>query len=126
MSSLPIVLDNGTGYTKMGYAGNIEPSFVVPTCIAVNNGGADTTKVSTVHTPRGRALLPSPFLHSRSRALSTHLCYGTPLPLLPPLLSPTTVSRAVASTATQTHAALQPLYIVGRHQDGGSRFFHWR
>ena len=45
MSSLPIVLDNGTGYTKMGYAGNIEPSFVIPTAIAVNNGGSDSTKV---------------------------------------------------------------------------------
>ena len=29
-----VVIDNGTGYTKMGYAGNFEPSFIIPTCIA--------------------------------------------------------------------------------------------
>ena len=28
------VIDNGTGYTKMGYAGNCEPQFIVPTLIA--------------------------------------------------------------------------------------------
>lgn len=27
------VIDNGTGYTKMGYAGNTEPSFDIPTLI---------------------------------------------------------------------------------------------
>ena len=27
------VIDNGTGYTKMGYAGNLEPSFDIPTLI---------------------------------------------------------------------------------------------
>eukprot|EP00759_Apiculatamorpha_spiralis_P023134 PhF_6_TR27009/c0_g1_i1/m.39440/K18584/ACTR3, ARP3; actin-related protein 3 len=33
--SLPvIVLDNGTGFTKMGYAGNYEPSYVFPTAYA--------------------------------------------------------------------------------------------
>lgn len=30
----PLVIDNGTGYTKMGFAGNSEPSFVFPTVIA--------------------------------------------------------------------------------------------
>lgn len=34
MSGLPVVIDNGTGYTKMGYAGSAEPSFVIPTLIA--------------------------------------------------------------------------------------------
>ena len=29
-----VVIDNGTGYTKMGYGGNEFPSFVVPTAIA--------------------------------------------------------------------------------------------
>jgi actin-related protein 3 len=28
------VIDNGTGYTKMGYAGNLDPDFVFPTAIA--------------------------------------------------------------------------------------------
>ncbi|KAH3718213.1 actin-related protein 3 isoform X1 [Dreissena polymorpha] len=30
-----VVIDNGTGYTKMGYAGNTEPQFIIPSCIAV-------------------------------------------------------------------------------------------
>jgi len=34
-SKPPVVLDNGTGYTKMGYAGNVEPSYMVPTLISV-------------------------------------------------------------------------------------------
>ena len=29
-----VVIDNGTGYTKMGYAGNMEPSYLIPSCIA--------------------------------------------------------------------------------------------
>lgn len=31
----PMVIDNGTGYSKMGYAGNSEPSYIVPTLIAI-------------------------------------------------------------------------------------------
>lgn len=30
----PIVIDNGTGYTKMGYSGNVEPQYIVPTVLA--------------------------------------------------------------------------------------------
>ncbi|XP_014680660.1 PREDICTED: actin-related protein 3-like, partial [Priapulus caudatus] len=29
------VIDNGTGYTKLGYAGNTEPQFIIPSSIAV-------------------------------------------------------------------------------------------
>lgn len=29
-----VVLDIGSGYTKMGFAGNVEPQFVIPTCVA--------------------------------------------------------------------------------------------
>ena len=29
-----IVIDNGTSFTKMGYSGNIDPSFVIPTVIS--------------------------------------------------------------------------------------------
>ncbi|KAI8907458.1 actin family [Powellomyces hirtus] len=29
-----VVIDNGTGYTKMGYAGNNDPQFIIPTCLA--------------------------------------------------------------------------------------------
>lgn len=41
-----VVIDNGTGYTKMGYAGNMEPSYIIPTVIAdaVQKG---TTKVAS-------------------------------------------------------------------------------
>jgi len=44
MQRLPaIVIDNGTGYTKMGFAGNSEPSYIIPTAIA-SNEEKDTTK----------------------------------------------------------------------------------
>mmetsp|Transcript_68304 Transcript_68304/g.172160 ORF Transcript_68304/g.172160 Transcript_68304/m.172160 type:complete len:426 (+) Transcript_68304:98-1375(+) len=33
-----VVVDVGSGYTKMGYAGNIEPQLVVPTCVANRAG----------------------------------------------------------------------------------------
>jgi len=41
-SKPPVVIDNGTGYTKMGYAGNYEPNFIVPSLIlsAVDKTGA--------------------------------------------------------------------------------------
>ncbi|CAI4223144.1 unnamed protein product [Auanema sp. JU1783] len=31
------VIDNGTGYTKLGYAGNNEPQFIIPSAIAVRD-----------------------------------------------------------------------------------------
>jgi actin-related protein 3 len=34
MSKPPVVIDNGTGYTKMGYAGNYMPNFIVPSLIS--------------------------------------------------------------------------------------------
>lgn len=38
-SGLPaVVIDNGTGYTKMGFAGNTEPQFIIPTIIATQEG----------------------------------------------------------------------------------------
>jgi actin-related protein 3 len=36
MSRPTVVIDNGTGYTKMGYAGNDQPNFIVPSLIATN------------------------------------------------------------------------------------------
>ncbi|ODQ67452.1 Actin/actin-like protein [Nadsonia fulvescens var. elongata DSM 6958] len=32
-----VVMDNGTGYTKLGFAGNDAPSFIFPTAIATRN-----------------------------------------------------------------------------------------
>ena len=37
MSVPAVVIDNGTGYTKMGYAGNCEPSFIIPSLIGVKD-----------------------------------------------------------------------------------------
>ena len=34
MEKAALVIDNGTGYTKMGFAGNFEPSYIVPSVIA--------------------------------------------------------------------------------------------
>jgi len=36
MSTPAVVIDNGTGYTKMGYAGNWEPSHIIPTAVATS------------------------------------------------------------------------------------------
>jgi len=41
----PCVIDNGTGYTKMGYAGNFEPNYIVPSMIAVTEGPRAGSKV---------------------------------------------------------------------------------
>lgn len=35
-----VVIDVGTGYTKMGYAGNVEPQYITPTVIATQEGKA--------------------------------------------------------------------------------------
>ncbi|KAG0557054.1 hypothetical protein KC19_11G099500 [Ceratodon purpureus] len=44
-----VVIDNGTGYTKMGFAGNVEPCFIIPTVVAVNESflGQSAPKVGT-------------------------------------------------------------------------------
>jgi len=34
------VIDNGTGYTKMGYAGNMVPSYIIPSAVAWRVKGA--------------------------------------------------------------------------------------
>jgi actin-related protein 3 len=39
-----VVIDNGTGYTKMGFAGNSEPQYIIPTAVAIpskDNGKGD-------------------------------------------------------------------------------------
>ena len=43
MNNPAVVIDNGTGYTKMGYAGNTEPQYILPTLVATQTtkGGAD-------------------------------------------------------------------------------------
>jgi len=44
MSRPPVVIDNGTGYTKMGYAGNYEPNFIVPSLISIADEKKGTKK----------------------------------------------------------------------------------
>jgi len=41
-----VVIDNGTGYTKMGFAGNCEPQYIIPTIIATQEGKG-TQKAAT-------------------------------------------------------------------------------
>mmetsp|Transcript_122248 Transcript_122248/g.346570 ORF Transcript_122248/g.346570 Transcript_122248/m.346570 type:complete len:418 (+) Transcript_122248:99-1352(+) len=47
-STAPVVIDIGSGFTKMGYAGNVEPQFVIPTCVA-----SLSKKTGGVHTSTG-------------------------------------------------------------------------
>uniref|UniRef100_A0A8W8L1K4 Actin-related protein 3 n=1 Tax=Magallana gigas TaxID=29159 RepID=A0A8W8L1K4_MAGGI len=35
-----VIIDCGTGYTKMGYAGNTEPQFIIPSAIAVKESAS--------------------------------------------------------------------------------------
>ena len=47
------VIDVGTGYTKMGFAGNCEPQYIIPSVIAANDlktQGTGTTKASAAKT----------------------------------------------------------------------------
>nr|CAG8526626.1 894_t:CDS:2 [Entrophospora candida] len=39
----PVIMDNGTGYTKLGFAGNNVPSFVFPTVIATRDSAGSNT-----------------------------------------------------------------------------------
>jgi len=41
-----VVIDNGTGYTKMGFAGNTEPQYIIPSIIALQEGKGGTQKAS--------------------------------------------------------------------------------
>lgn len=41
-AKLPCVIDVGTGYTKMGFAGSMEPTFVIPTAIATQDGAGSS------------------------------------------------------------------------------------
>ncbi|GMI70804.1 DISTORTED TRICHOMES 1, ACTIN-RELATED PROTEIN 3, ARABIDOPSIS THALIANA ACTIN-RELATED PROTEIN 3 [Hibiscus trionum] len=42
-----IVIDNGTGYSKMGFAGNVEPCFIQPTVVALNESYINQSRAST-------------------------------------------------------------------------------
>ncbi|PHU17849.1 Actin-related protein 3 [Capsicum chinense] len=42
-----VVIDNGTGYTKMGFAGNVEPCFILPTVVAANESFVNQPRALT-------------------------------------------------------------------------------
>lgn len=41
-----VVIDNGTGYSKMGFSGNVEPCFIIPTVVAVNESFLNQSRSS--------------------------------------------------------------------------------
>ncbi|KAG8954240.1 Arp2/3 complex subunit, actin nucleation center [Tulasnella sp. 424] len=55
--NVPIIMDNGTGYSKIGFAGNSEPSFTFPTAIATRETAA---AASSSAGSRGPALPSKP------------------------------------------------------------------
>ncbi|KAG6759065.1 hypothetical protein POTOM_035532 [Populus tomentosa] len=42
-----VVIDNGSGYTKMGFAGNVEPCFILPSVVAVNESFLNQSRTSS-------------------------------------------------------------------------------
>ncbi|EAU85522.1 actin binding protein [Coprinopsis cinerea okayama7 len=44
----PIISDNGTGYSKIGFAGNSDPSFVFPTAIATRGSATTSSRAPAV------------------------------------------------------------------------------
>ena len=42
-----VVIDNGTGYSKMGYAGNVDPSYIIPSTIATSLNKVSTFSTAT-------------------------------------------------------------------------------
>ncbi|KAK9815824.1 hypothetical protein WJX72_010232 [[Myrmecia] bisecta] len=69
----PVVLDCGTGYTKLGFAGNVEPTFVFPTAVAVND---DVKKAGG----RGSVLADLDY-HIGDEALSNAATYSVHYPI---------------------------------------------
>ena len=59
-----VVIDNGTGYSKMGYAGNLDPSYIIPSTIATSLAkvSAETDGVLSSFVFRNRANWRTPSL----------------------------------------------------------------
>jgi len=43
-----VVIDNGTGYTKMGYAGNMDPSYIIPSVVGTSLQKKAGNKLSNI------------------------------------------------------------------------------
>lgn len=71
MNTTPaVVMDNGTGLSKLGFAGNDAPSFVIPTAIATNEEGS-----------RGRRSAPSYVIGDEALARSSEQNYALSYPI---------------------------------------------
>jgi actin-related protein 3 len=73
MEPATVVIDNGTGYTKMGYAGNLEPSYMIPTVLAdsVNKQVQSSATSKTFENPELDYFIGDEAMaHSRSHHLS--------------------------------------------------------
>ncbi|KAL0059294.1 Actin-related protein 3 [Marasmius tenuissimus] len=49
----PIICDNGTGYSKIGFAGNSDPSFVFPTAISTRGSATQSSRAPAVPSKPG-------------------------------------------------------------------------
>lgn len=72
-----VVIDNGTGFTKMGYAGNMDPSYLIPSTIATT-----MNKVSW----KWKSALITIFIYYRKTQNSSHLKWTTILERKPWLI----------------------------------------
>mmetsp|Transcript_18305 Transcript_18305/g.30741 ORF Transcript_18305/g.30741 Transcript_18305/m.30741 type:complete len:418 (-) Transcript_18305:215-1468(-) len=69
-----VVIDCGTGFTKMGFAGNVEPSHIIPTAIGVKDG------VQSSHVRKSSPLDDLDFL-TGDAALANSASYSVKYPI---------------------------------------------
>lgn len=72
-----VVIDCGTGYTKMGFAGNVEPSYIIPTAIGVQDS------VQSVQSNKSKKSTPLDDLdfHIGTDALQNSSSYSVKYPI---------------------------------------------
>eukprot|EP01137_Pigoraptor_chileana_P003254 Opistho-2@2476 len=71
------VIDNGTGYTKMGFAGNTEPQYIIPTSIGIK----ETAKVGDKSQQRVYKGLDDLDFHIGDEAVKNERTYATHYPI---------------------------------------------
>jgi actin-related protein 3 len=74
-----VVIDCGTGYTKMGFAGNVEPSYIIPTAIGVQDSvsAVNANRVKA----RGSSVLEDLDFHIGNDALANSSAYSVKYPI---------------------------------------------
>ena len=66
-----VVMDNGTGLTKLGFAGNDSPSWIFPTAIATSQGGSSSNaKKSMSSSAASSATAGNPYYGNSTSATS--------------------------------------------------------